>query len=164
MGYVHTYGLTKEIKEIPAEALTKIQEVVEKYKDILRFECDEDKEPLVTNEIIRFNGYKDKGYETFYFSVKELDYFCKTNYKDYDLPVCIILLIMFQYIPEFKLSGDGFWIYKAQADEFKKNGKVELDGYWNEALDYMKKEYDIEFDWYLNNIYRDWETDRKSVV
>mgnify|MGYP006391441145 FL=1 len=61
MGYVHTYGLTKEIKEIPAEALTKIQEVVEKYKDILRFECDEDKEPLVTNEIIRFNGYKDKG-------------------------------------------------------------------------------------------------------
>ena len=48
MGYVHTYGLTKEIEEIPAEALTKIQEVVEKYKDILRFECDEDKEPLVT--------------------------------------------------------------------------------------------------------------------
>ncbi len=37
MGYVHTYGLTKEIKEIPAEALAKIQEVVEKYKDILRF-------------------------------------------------------------------------------------------------------------------------------
>ncbi len=56
---------------------------------------------------------------------------------------------MFQYIPEFKLSGDGFWIYKAQADEFKKNGKVELDGYWNEALEYMKKEYDIEFEWNL---------------
>ena len=150
MGYVHSYGLTKKIEAIPAEALTKIQEVVEKYKDILRFECDEDKEPLVTNEIIRFNGYKDKGYETFYFSVKELDHFCKTNYKNYDLPVCIILLIMFQYIPEFKLSGDGFWIYKAQADEFKKNGKVELDGYWNEALEYMKNEYSIEFDWYLN--------------
>ena len=128
MGYVHTYGLTKSINEIPAEALTKIQEVVEKYKDILRFECDEDKEPLVTNEIIRFNGYKDKGYETFYFSVKELDHFCKTNYKNYDLPVCIILLIMFQYIPEFKLSSDGFWLYKAQADECNKNGKVELDG------------------------------------
>ena len=56
---------------------------------------------------------------------------------------------MFQYIPEFKLSGDGFWIYKAQADELSKNGKVELDGYWNEAIDYMKKEYNIEFDWHL---------------
>ena len=149
MGYVHTYGLTKEIKAIPAEALTKIQETVERYKDILRFECDEDKEALVTNEIIRFNGFKDKGYETFYFSVKELDNFCKTNTKDYDLPVCITLLIMFQYIPEFTFSSDGFWIYKAQADELSKNGKVELDGYWNEAIDYMKKEYNIEFDWHL---------------
>ena len=56
---------------------------------------------------------------------------------------------MFQYIPEFKLSSDGFWIYKAQADELSKNGKVELDGYWNEAIDYMKKEYNFEFDWHL---------------
>ena len=46
MGYVDTYGLTKSIDEIPAEALTKIQEVVEKYKDILRLECDKDKDPV----------------------------------------------------------------------------------------------------------------------
>ena len=44
MGYVHTYGLTKGINEIPTEALTKIQEVVEKYKDILRLECDKDED------------------------------------------------------------------------------------------------------------------------
>ena len=93
MGYVHTYRLTEEIEMIPAEALTKIQEVIEKYKDILRLECDEDKEPLITKEIIRFNGYKDKGYETFYFSVKELYHFCKTNARDYDLPICIIVFV-----------------------------------------------------------------------
>ena len=151
MGYVHTYRLAEEIKAIPTEALTKIQEVVEKYKDILRLEYDnEDKEPLITNEKIRFNGYKDKGYETFYFSIKELYNFCKTNARDYDLPVCIILLTLFQYIPEFSISSDGFWIYKAEADEFTKSRKVKLYGYWNEALEYMKKEYGIEFDWYLN--------------
>lgn len=150
MGYVHTYRLTEEIEMIPAEALTKIQEVMEKYKDILRLECDEDKDPLITKEIIRFNGYKDKGYETFYFSVKELYHFCKTNARDYDLPICIILLTLFQYIPEFSISSDGFWIYKEAADEFTKSGKVDLDGYWNEALEYMKSEYSLEFDWHLN--------------
>lgn len=149
MGYVHTYGPTKSINEIPSEALTKIQEVMEEYKEILRFECDEDKEPLVTKEIIRFNGYKDKGYETFYFSVKEFDHFCKTNTKDYDMPVCIILLLLFHHIPEFKLSSDGFWLNKAEADEFTKNGKVELDGYWNEALTYVKEKYNISFEWHL---------------
>ncbi|MBP9562709.1 MAG: hypothetical protein KBE21_04790, partial [Acetoanaerobium sp.] len=151
MGYVHTYRLAEEIKAIPTEAFTKIQEVVEKYKDILRLEYDnEDKEPLITNEKIRFNGYKDKGYETFYFSAKELYNFCKTNARDYDLPVCIILLTLFQYISDFSISSDGFWISKAEADEFTKTGKVKLYGYWNEALEYMKNEYNIEFDWHLN--------------
>lgn len=149
MGYVHYYGLTKEIKEIPTEALAKIKETVEKHKDILRFEHDEDKPPVITNQKIQFNGYEDKGYETFIFSVNQLDYSCKTNTKDYDMAVTKILLILFHYIPEFKLSSDGFWIYKAQADDFSKNGKIELDGYWNEALIYMKEEYNIEFTWEL---------------
>jgi hypothetical protein len=122
---------------------------MEKYKEILRFECDEDKEPMVTNTKIRFNGYGEFGYETFYFSVKEFDHFCKTNTKDYDMPVCIILLLLFHYIPEFKLSSDGFWIYKGAADEFRKTGKVELDGYWNEALTYVKEKYNISFEWHL---------------
>ena len=133
MGYVHTYGLTKSIHEITSEALTKIQEVVEKYKDILRLECDKDENPVVTDKVIRFNGYGDKGYETFYFSVKELYHFCKTNTKDYDMPVSIILLLLFYYIPEFKLSSDGFWLNKAEADEFTKNGKVELEEALNKA-------------------------------
>ncbi len=149
MGYVQCYGLRKEIKEIPSEAFTKIQEVMEEYKEILRFECDEDKEPLVTKTKIRFNGYGEFGYETFYFSVKEFDHFCKTNTKDYDMPVCIILLLLFHYIPEFKLSSDGFWISKGTADEFRKTGKVELDGYWNEALTYVKEKYNISFEWHL---------------
>lgn len=149
MGYVHNYGLTKEIKEIPTEAFTKIQEVMEEYKEILRFEHDEDKEPLVSNTKIRFNGYGEFGYETLYFSVKELNNFCKTNTKDYDMPVCITLLLLFQYIPEFKLSSDGFWIDKAHADEFRKSGKVALDGYWNDAIDYLNEKYGIEFEWSL---------------
>ena len=149
MGYVQCYGLRKEIKEIPSEAFTKIQEVMEEYKEILRFECDEDKEPLVTKTKIRFNGYGEFGYETFYFSVKEFDHFCKTNTKDYDMPVCIILLLLFHHIPEFKLCSDGFWISKGTADEFRKSGKVELDGYWNEALTYVKEKYNISFEWHL---------------
>ncbi len=120
MGYVHSYGLTKDIKEIPAEAFSKIEEIVKKYKDILRFECDEDRDPQVTNTSIRFNGHGEYGYETFSFSVKKESYYCKTNTKDYDMPVSIILLLLFYYIPEFKLSSDGFWINKAEADEFTK--------------------------------------------
>ena len=137
MGYVHYHGLTKEIKEIPIEALTKIKETVEGHKDILRFECDEDRDPQVTNTSIRFNGHGEHGYETFSFSVKKDSYYCKTNVKNYDAAITKILLVLFHYIPEFNLSGDGFWINKSQADEFTKTGKVELDGYWNEALDYI---------------------------
>ncbi len=149
MGYVHTYGLTKEIEKIPAEAFSKIEEIVEKYKDILRFECDEDRAPQITNTNIRFNGCGEHGYETFSFSVKEETNYCKTNVKSYDAAITKILLVLFHYIPEFNLSGDGFWIHKSQADEFNRSGKVELDGYWNEALEYMKDKYGIEFDWYL---------------
>lgn len=149
MGYVHSYGLTKKIKEIPTEALTKIRKTVESHKDILRLEFDKDQAPVITTQEIRFNGYKDKGYESFYFSVDTLKYFCKTNEKDYDKAVTKILLILFHYIPEFKLSSDGFWIYKSQADEFTKSGKVDLSDYWNEAISYMKKQYNIEFEWSL---------------
>ena len=149
MGYVHSYGLTKDIEVIPAEAFSKIEEIVEKYKDILRFECDEDRDPQVTNTSIRFNGYGEHGYETFSFSVKEDTYYCKTNTKDYDAAITKILLVLFQYIPEFNLSSDGFWIYEKQAKEFEETGKVELDGYWNEALDYLKETYGIEFEWNL---------------
>ena len=122
MGYVHTYGLTKEIEKIPAEAFSKIEEIVEKYKDILRFECDEDRAPQITNTNIRFNGCGEHGYETFSFSVKEETNYCKTNVKSYDAAITKILLVLFHYIPEFNLSGDGFWIHKSQADEFNRSG------------------------------------------
>ena len=52
----------------------------------LVYEYDKpDQKPLVSNEVIRFNGIDEDGHETFYFDVCANDFeFCKTARKDYD--------------------------------------------------------------------------------
>ena len=36
MGYVHSYGLTKDIEVIPSEAFSKIEEIVEKWSKVIK--------------------------------------------------------------------------------------------------------------------------------
>ena len=172
MGYSHAFELKKEIEKIPEECLSKIKDSMneERWKDILTFECDSTEPPVVTEKEIRFNGYDENGYETFMFKVDDLYNNCKTNENDYDFPVCVVLLLLFNYIPEFKLKSDGFWLREHQAKKYKEKKIVELDGNWNNALDYVEERFGIEFEWFLNEIdenhfkYYKMEICRKTVV
>ena len=152
MGYTHDYRLSKKIEQIQENCLSKIRAVVrdKEWKDYLRFEYDSEKPPVVNEKMIRFNGTEVKGCETFVLSVERETEFCKTNERDYDLPVCITLLILKDSIDGFELGGDGFWIDKSMAKNFKETGIPELGGSWNKALDYVKEKYGIEFEWILN--------------
>lgn len=151
MGYSHSYGVNN-IDKIPEECLSKIGEVIRdnRWKEYLRFEAGSEKPPIVNEKIIRFNGIESKGYETFIFNIGEGIEFCKTNEYEYDLPVCIVLLLLKKYIEKFELESDGFWIDKNQAKKYKETGIPELDGNWNKALDYVKEKFQIEFEWFLN--------------
>ena len=99
-------------------------EYFKKQLDELKNSIEDKIEDFLKNseELKAFICFKNKHFRTYSFRNSLLIYnqFPNASY--------VALGNWLQYIPEFKLSGDGFWIYKAQADEFKKNGKVELDG------------------------------------
>ena len=151
MGYSHSYG-ANNIDKIPEECLEKVRIVLKEkeWKEYLRFEYNTEKPPLISETKIRFNGEEGKGYESFVFSTKEGHEFCKTNEYDYDIPVCIVLLLLKNYIAGFELESDGFWIDKNKAKKYKETKVPELDGNWNKALDYVKEKFGIDFEWFLN--------------
>jgi hypothetical protein len=78
------------------------------------------KPPQVDNDVIRFNGWKDEGHETFMVTQKIPDTyitdagdvfdFCKTNHKPYDMAVMLCLLVMSEVAPSsFRAESDGEW-------------------------------------------------------
>lgn len=80
------------------------------------------KPPEVTGDLIRFNGWKDEGHETFMVTREKPDNgpswdkdtssfdFCKTARKPYDLAVCLVLLSMHRHAPDsVNVSSDGDW-------------------------------------------------------
>jgi hypothetical protein len=140
MGYTH-YWKFKGEKTMNEGVLSDIQKVVSQYHDILQYEHDVHKSPVVSKKAIRFNGIDERGHETFLvIPGSEFDC-CKTARKPYDMPVCQILLILkHHYGKGFELSSDGLWVSK---EEFK--AKI-LDENWNEALDIVKKEYGYHFE------------------
>lgn len=73
--------------------------------------------PEVNKNMIRFNGWREQGCETFIITRKkphserdEYFGFCKTARKPYDLAVCLTLIICKHFAPdEFTISTDGTW-------------------------------------------------------
>ncbi len=93
--------------------------------------------PQVDNDTIRFNGWKEKGHETFMVerevpggnveSGEHFD-FCKTARKPYDLAVCLVLLSMKRHAPDsVRIASDGGW-----------------DHEWVAAREVYKKLFDVE--------------------
>ena len=124
MGYTHYWELNPNGKKKDLSGcLGKIKEVILQHADIIQYEEDKAKLPLVSNKLIRFNGIGNDGHETFYFEYppkKKVSYsvdddgfifaFCKTARKPYDIVVCKCLLILKEYLKEdMKLSSDGDW-------------------------------------------------------
>lgn len=137
MGYTHYW---KVKGELPLNAINDIKKIIPEYRDIIQFEEDDNSEPLISKELIHFNGIGEDGHETFCIQPNDED-FCKTNEKPYDMPVCISLLILKHHLKEdMGLSSDGFWVTK---EDFIKR---KLDGYWNKAIEYVKQKFGYEFE------------------
>jgi len=143
MGYTSYWKFTDN-KTYPAkqrEAIKLIEYVLDKFKDIICYECDKpDQLYEITDKQIRFNGKGEDGHETFILEFpsskndNEPESFCKTARKPYDLPVCITLLILKAYLPNFEINSDGFC-----GELTEQLQEVKFDGEWNRAIEYLKK-------------------------
>lgn len=122
MGYSHYFYLNpKGKKKDLSGCLDKINQVIAEHRDIIQYEEDDTKPPVVTPTLIRFNGIGEEGCETFYFEYPpdlkdkiiskedgKVFSFCKTARKPYDIVVCKCLLILKEYLKEdMRLSSDG---------------------------------------------------------
>ena len=132
MGYCHTFWFKEKVKRFDEKLLVKIKVITDSFykKEVIQFESDNDSEPIVTEKEIRFNGKGDKGYETFYLTPETVKYsFIKTGGtepKEYDLVVCLVLLIFKLYYKDnFALNSDGFY--------------PPIEGSWLKAIKYINK-------------------------
>ena len=165
MGYSHYWNrsadfTTEQWEKISLETLDIIVRHCDKKKIVLAFEYDSPavpqpvlfggpsygpKPPEVSPDLIRFNGWKDEGHETFYLTrenfasqphnpnVTESFDFCKTARKPYDLAVCLVLLSMKRHAPESVIvSSDGDWdVDWAEARKvYKKLFSVDVECPW----------------------------------
>lgn len=126
MGYTHYWSVMGSISKTNMNAmLDDVDLVVKKHRDIIQYESYDDRDPLVSPLQIRFNGIDDLGCETFSLDFPSKGDFCKTGRYPYDLPVCIILLIVKGWFGnKFDFSSDGFW-------------GGELDENWPEAISFV---------------------------
>jgi hypothetical protein len=140
MGYTHYYYQNKSFTQKQWEkiCLDTLKVVIhcDKKKIVLAYEYDSPVDPLpsifggfnhkpkcpeVSNDIIRFNGWKDEGHETFiierkcpkaqpWIQSKQYFGFCKTAYKPYDIAVGLVLLVVASHAPKtIEVSSDGDW-------------------------------------------------------
>ena len=130
MGYTHYYYQTKSIpqkkwEQIAIDAM-KVVEFCEDSGIELRYECDINKAPEISDTMIRFNGHGNQGHETFVLFKKKPKqeawqrnsppndnkyfYFCKTAHKPYDVAVGLVLLIVNKHAKEvLEIISDGDW-------------------------------------------------------
>lgn len=138
MGYTHYWTKSRnftdaewlDIMKASAEIMSA---AINKHSIPLAFEYDKPTEkPLVSTEVIRFNGIDEDGHETFYFDVCANDFeFCKTARKDYDAPVAAILNYVKHRVPEFSWRSDG-WLSEQE----------HIDG-----LQLLKEATGVELEW-----------------
>jgi hypothetical protein len=133
----------KQWERVCLETFQVLDHCAKKKIDLV-WEYDVTKPPAVTPDLIRFNGPKDEGHETFLVTRELGDYpdktlpgvclepfdFCKTARKPYDLAACLVLLSMKRHAPKsVKVSSDGDW-----------------DVEWMEARDVYRKLFGVEVD------------------
>lgn len=67
-----------------------------------------DSKPVITQDVLSFNGISPDDYETFSLSRKRKDFnFCKTQYRPYDKVVVAILMLAEEHFDGFSWSSDG---------------------------------------------------------
>ncbi len=112
MGYTH-YWETR--KRPTSKQWDKIQKAVasllnsDNIMGLVQYESDKATPPIVSAEVIRFNGIDEKGHETFYLDREPTGFeFCKTAEKPYDIVVTAVLVIVEGYAPDcYSVTSDG---------------------------------------------------------
>jgi hypothetical protein len=131
MGYTHYWY---QHKDFTTEQWSNIQkdvlDIIVKYCDKNHVALTEEYDspmlvcgptpPIASKAMIRFNGWREEGHETFMLEKKMpmpripgRNYhfnFCKTARKPYDIAVCLVLLICATHAPDvLSISSDGSW-------------------------------------------------------
>lgn len=152
MGYTHywdTKGWSKKDVEGYKTARPIIQDILNRYSDIIQFDYEDPKPAVASAKLVRFNGIGDEGHETFYFPIKknQNDYnggndtfnFTKTARKAYDIVVCEVLLVLKAHMPGITINSDGF-------SEGARVGVVPaFDGEWEQAIKNVAEYYGIHY-------------------
>ena len=146
MGYTHyfyTKEFTDEDKTGWKKALPIVKDILTRHANLIQYESDNRRKPVANQKMIRFNGIGEEGHETFLINAEkeQNDWgsdptfaFCKTARKPYDIVVCEVLLALNAFLPNLKISSDGFSGYvNDQQDGLK------LDGSWDQAIENVKR-------------------------
>ena len=111
MGYTHYMSYKKVASDI---AISKILDEIKKLleiNDLIKLIRSEDLNivPIFNKNVILFNGIDQFDSDIFLFDFTEPTEFtfCKTNRKDYDIIVSLVLLSLSNNIQEFTFSSDG---------------------------------------------------------
>lgn len=126
MGYTHYWELKKEPTPTKfKKAVETLNAIFAEHKDLreLLAGWDGNGEPVFDEGMIAFNGRADKDddYESFVIRRTEPKWdFCKTQYRQYDVVVCITLLVLKKVLgpSTFSFSSDGvYWGKPENMDE-----------------------------------------------
>ena len=111
MGYTHYFTIIKQPTfEQWAPIRKAMQEVFAlRIGSLVRFESDSPEPPLANDTLIRFNGIREAGHETFFLSREDEGFqFCKTACKPYDSLVTACLTLVGHFAPDcYDIGSDG---------------------------------------------------------
>lgn len=135
MGYTHYYNFKESVDKFPDALVNDLKRIAKDYEDILEV-------AQLNNNGINLNGIEANGHETFYLKNNTTDFnFCKTARKEYDAPVCEMLLVLKHYYKDnFDLSSDGF-----DKEDFESSNREEVEENWRIAIDGVKNKFGYQF-------------------
>lgn len=99
----------KGLPPLSEQAVEKVKMVLEKYDNMVQYECDKAEPPVCNQQMIRFNGINENGNETLLWTcAKTPAGRCKTGGCPYDNVVRLVLLVLKDnYEKEILIGTDG---------------------------------------------------------
>jgi hypothetical protein len=117
MGYSHCFSRSRPASASSWRVFTNEVRKILAHPDLAPLLCEEydkpNNPPVITDNVVVFNGKGENGHETFYLERGKHSEFCKTHIstehgKSYDLAVCCVLLSAHHHLKE-RVSSDGDW-------------------------------------------------------
>lgn len=137
MGYTHYWDVKRPIGKRAWDMICRDARQLFHATDIplVGYEEEPASDPVVTRDMIRFNGVGDDEYESFVL-VPDHDEspFCKTARKPYDLIVCAVLIVADHHAPfSIEVTSDGGM--EGTVDDYA----GPHDSEWDDALAFVHK-------------------------